>query len=100
MDFRHEKSQFPSFFRKLSRNEADYPKDRNEPQTFRPVPFFSFIPPSAFLALRLAGRAPTIPFAPLARSDFGLSDSESIFLSTILNFALTYFSKDTRKSNR
>ena len=42
---------------------------------------FSFIPPSDFLASRLAGRAPTIPFAPLARPDFGLSDSESIFLS-------------------
>ena len=42
---------------------------------------FSFIPPSDFLAFRLVGRTPTIPFAPSARPDFGLSDSESIFLS-------------------
>ena len=42
---------------------------------------FSFIPPSDFLASRLAGRAPTIPFAPLARPDFSVSNSESIFLS-------------------
>ncbi len=42
---------------------------------------FSFIPPSDFLASRLAGRAPTIPFAPSARPDFSVSDSESIFLS-------------------
>ena len=42
---------------------------------------FSFIPPSDFLGSRLAGRAPTIPFAPLARPDFGLSDSESSMLS-------------------
>ena len=42
---------------------------------------FSFIPPSDFLASRLAGRAPTIPFAPLARPDFSVTNSESIFLS-------------------
>ena len=34
---------------------------------------FLFIPPSDFLALRLAERAPTTLFAPLARPDFGLS---------------------------
>ena len=56
---------------------------------------FSFIPPSDFLASRLAGRVPTIPFAPLARPDFGLSDSESIFLSNILKLARTYFEKNS-----
>ena len=42
---------------------------------------FSFIPPSDFLASRLAGRAPTIPFAPLVRPDFGLSEAECSSLS-------------------
>ena len=42
---------------------------------------FSFIPPSDFLALRLAERAPTIPFAPLARPDFWLSEAECSILS-------------------
>ncbi|MBI2669812.1 MAG: recombinase family protein [Candidatus Yanofskybacteria bacterium] len=45
---------------------------------------FSFIPPSGFLASRLAGCAPTIPFAPLARPDFSVSESESIFLCLIV----------------
>ena len=63
---------------------------------------FSFIPPSDFLASRLAGRAPTTPFAPstfaeasadkLARPDFSVSESESIFLSALWEEVGTYFS--------
>src|SRR3989344_4510335 len=42
---------------------------------------FSFIPPSDFLASRLAGRAPTTPIAPLAR----LSESAEILTSSDLS---------------
>ena len=56
---------------------------------------FSFIPPSDFLALRLAERAPTTQFAPKAQPDFGLSEAESIFLSNILKLARTYFEKNS-----